>query len=140
MHGSSTTKGNIPLQDQHLALAILLELAVQRGTLRLAARQPLLHPAADFVVCVVLNDNKRSKSKTCSPPPTTTFTYNLQLCLSWRLSLQSAAFGCPSAAPPVGERHQGDGQRALHPGNQRPAAAAPAALPEHTQHQGGARP
>lgn len=37
MHGSATTKGNIPLQDQHLALAILLELAVQRGTLRLAA-------------------------------------------------------------------------------------------------------
>lgn len=36
MHGSATTKGNIPLQDQHLALAILLELAVQRGTLRLA--------------------------------------------------------------------------------------------------------
>ncbi|TMS20509.1 E3 ubiquitin-protein ligase HERC2 [Larimichthys crocea] len=28
-----STKGNIPLQDQHLALAILLELAVQRGTL-----------------------------------------------------------------------------------------------------------
>lgn len=35
VHGSASTKGNIPLQDQHLALAILLELAVQRGTLRL---------------------------------------------------------------------------------------------------------
>lgn len=34
IHGSASTKGNIPLQDQHLALAILLELAVQRGTLR----------------------------------------------------------------------------------------------------------
>uniref|UniRef100_A0A8D3BZ47 HECT-type E3 ubiquitin transferase n=1 Tax=Scophthalmus maximus TaxID=52904 RepID=A0A8D3BZ47_SCOMX len=33
VHGSATTKGNIPLQDQHLVLAILLELAVQRGTL-----------------------------------------------------------------------------------------------------------
>ncbi|XP_041862098.1 E3 ubiquitin-protein ligase HERC2 isoform X2 [Melanotaenia boesemani] len=33
VHGNATTKGNIPLQDQHLALAILLELAVQRGTL-----------------------------------------------------------------------------------------------------------
>ncbi|XP_078115961.1 E3 ubiquitin-protein ligase HERC2 isoform X3 [Sander vitreus] len=33
VHGSASTKGNIPLQDQHLALAILLELAVQRGTL-----------------------------------------------------------------------------------------------------------
>ncbi|CAG01384.1 unnamed protein product, partial [Tetraodon nigroviridis] len=33
IHGSGSTKGNIPLQDQHLALAILLELAVQRGTL-----------------------------------------------------------------------------------------------------------
>ena len=34
VHGSASAKGNIPLQDQHLALAILLELAVQRGTLR----------------------------------------------------------------------------------------------------------
>lgn len=36
VHGAPSTKGpgNIPLQDQHLALAILLELAVQRGTLR----------------------------------------------------------------------------------------------------------
>lgn len=34
VHGSATTKGKIPLQDQHLVLAILLELAVQRGTLR----------------------------------------------------------------------------------------------------------
>ena len=34
VHGSAATKGNIPLQDQHLVLAILLELAVQRGTLR----------------------------------------------------------------------------------------------------------
>ncbi|XP_068449211.1 E3 ubiquitin-protein ligase HERC2 isoform X3 [Clinocottus analis] len=33
VHGSASSKGNIPLQDQHLALAILLELAVQRGTL-----------------------------------------------------------------------------------------------------------
>ncbi|XP_059922232.1 E3 ubiquitin-protein ligase HERC2 isoform X1 [Gadus macrocephalus] len=33
VHGSASAKGNIPLQDQHLALAILLELAVQRGTL-----------------------------------------------------------------------------------------------------------
>ncbi|XP_041128227.1 E3 ubiquitin-protein ligase HERC2-like isoform X2 [Polyodon spathula] len=35
VHGASSTKGagNIPLQDQHLALAILLELSVQRGTL-----------------------------------------------------------------------------------------------------------
>ncbi|XP_054256531.1 E3 ubiquitin-protein ligase HERC2 isoform X4 [Indicator indicator] len=35
VHGTPSTKGpgNIPLQDQHLALAILLELAVQRGTL-----------------------------------------------------------------------------------------------------------
>ncbi|XP_061315740.1 E3 ubiquitin-protein ligase HERC2 isoform X7 [Pezoporus flaviventris] len=35
VHGAPSTKGpgNIPLQDQHLALAILLELAVQRGTL-----------------------------------------------------------------------------------------------------------
>ncbi|MBN3299656.1 HERC2 ligase, partial [Amia calva] len=35
VHGGPSTKGpgNIPLQDQHLALAILLELAVQRGTL-----------------------------------------------------------------------------------------------------------
>ncbi|KAK7877598.1 hypothetical protein WMY93_031683 [Mugilogobius chulae] len=33
VHGNASTKGNIPLQDQHLALAILLELAVQRGTL-----------------------------------------------------------------------------------------------------------
>ncbi|XP_031814951.1 E3 ubiquitin-protein ligase HERC2 isoform X4 [Sarcophilus harrisii] len=35
VHGTASTKGpgNIPLQDQHLALAILLELAVQRGTL-----------------------------------------------------------------------------------------------------------
>nr|XP_057930109.1 E3 ubiquitin-protein ligase HERC2 isoform X3 [Doryrhamphus excisus] len=33
IHGNASTKGNIPLQDQHLALAILLELAVQRGTL-----------------------------------------------------------------------------------------------------------
>ncbi|XP_037324635.2 E3 ubiquitin-protein ligase HERC2 [Pungitius pungitius] len=33
VHGSASTKRNIPLQDQHLALAILLELAVQRGTL-----------------------------------------------------------------------------------------------------------
>ena len=37
MHGSASVKGNIPLQDQHLALAILLELAVQRGTLRYAS-------------------------------------------------------------------------------------------------------
>lgn len=36
IHGSASGKAasNIPLQDQHLALAILLELAVQRGTLR----------------------------------------------------------------------------------------------------------
>lgn len=36
VHGTPGTKGpgTIPLQDQHLALAILLELAVQRGTLR----------------------------------------------------------------------------------------------------------
>ncbi|KAJ0032136.1 hypothetical protein NQD34_002217 [Periophthalmus magnuspinnatus] len=33
VHSNASTKGNIPLQDQHLALAILLELAVQRGTL-----------------------------------------------------------------------------------------------------------
>ncbi|MGH0166749.1 UNVERIFIED_CONTAM: hypothetical protein FKN15_006610 [Acipenser sinensis] len=35
VHGASSTKGagNIPLQDQHIALAILLELSVQRGTL-----------------------------------------------------------------------------------------------------------
>ncbi|XP_062306104.1 E3 ubiquitin-protein ligase HERC2 [Osmerus eperlanus] len=33
VHGSASSKSNIPLQDQHLALAILLELAVQRGTL-----------------------------------------------------------------------------------------------------------
>ncbi|MEE6507640.1 hypothetical protein FKM82_027611 [Ascaphus truei] len=35
VHGASGPRnaGNIPLQDQHLALAILLELAVQRGTL-----------------------------------------------------------------------------------------------------------
>ncbi|XP_017159836.1 E3 ubiquitin-protein ligase HERC2 isoform X1 [Poecilia reticulata] len=33
VHGSASVKGNIPLQDEHLALAILLELAVQRGTL-----------------------------------------------------------------------------------------------------------
>ncbi|XP_066478199.1 E3 ubiquitin-protein ligase HERC2 isoform X5 [Tiliqua scincoides] len=35
IHGAPGSKGsgNIPLQDQHLALAILLELAVQRGTL-----------------------------------------------------------------------------------------------------------
>ncbi|XP_016124312.1 E3 ubiquitin-protein ligase HERC2-like [Sinocyclocheilus grahami] len=35
IHGSASGKAasNIPLQDQHLALAILLELAVQRGTL-----------------------------------------------------------------------------------------------------------
>ncbi|XP_039600637.1 E3 ubiquitin-protein ligase HERC2 isoform X1 [Polypterus senegalus] len=35
IHGGPSSKGpgNIPLQDQHLALAILLELAVQRGTL-----------------------------------------------------------------------------------------------------------
>uniref|UniRef100_A0A8C3HB67 E3 ubiquitin-protein ligase HERC2 n=1 Tax=Chrysemys picta bellii TaxID=8478 RepID=A0A8C3HB67_CHRPI len=35
VHGAPSSKGpaNIPLQDQHLALAILLELAVQRGTL-----------------------------------------------------------------------------------------------------------
>ncbi|XP_048453850.1 E3 ubiquitin-protein ligase HERC2 [Rhincodon typus] len=35
LHGAPSSKGsgNIPLQDQHLALAILLELAVQRGTL-----------------------------------------------------------------------------------------------------------
>lgn len=36
VHGTPGTKGpgSIPLQDQHLALALLLELAVQRGTLR----------------------------------------------------------------------------------------------------------
>lgn len=36
IHSSASPKGpgSIPLQDQHLALAILLELAVQRGTLR----------------------------------------------------------------------------------------------------------
>ena len=36
VHGTPGTKGpgSIPLQDQHLALAILLELAVQRGALR----------------------------------------------------------------------------------------------------------
>ncbi|PIO34866.1 hypothetical protein AB205_0161440, partial [Aquarana catesbeiana] len=35
VHGAQSPRGagNIPLQDQHLALAILLELAVQRGTL-----------------------------------------------------------------------------------------------------------
>lgn len=35
VHGTPGTKGpgGVPLQDQHLALAILLELAVQRGTL-----------------------------------------------------------------------------------------------------------
>ncbi|KAG9492301.1 hypothetical protein GDO78_000687 [Eleutherodactylus coqui] len=35
IHGAQSPRsaGNIPLQDQHLALAILLELAVQRGTL-----------------------------------------------------------------------------------------------------------
>nr|KAF6270751.1 HECT and RLD domain containing E3 ubiquitin protein ligase 2 [Myotis myotis] len=35
VHGTPGTKGpgSIPLQDQHLALALLLELAVQRGTL-----------------------------------------------------------------------------------------------------------
>ncbi len=39
IHGSASGKApsNIPLQDQHLALAILLELAVQRGTLRYSA-------------------------------------------------------------------------------------------------------
>lgn len=36
VHGTPGTKGpgGVPLQDQRLALAILLELAVQRGTLR----------------------------------------------------------------------------------------------------------
>ncbi|XP_043927990.1 E3 ubiquitin-protein ligase HERC2 [Protopterus annectens] len=35
VHGAPSSKGpgNIPLQDQHLSLALLLELAVQRGTL-----------------------------------------------------------------------------------------------------------
>ncbi|XP_041440166.1 E3 ubiquitin-protein ligase HERC2 isoform X2 [Xenopus laevis] len=35
VHGTQSPRspGNIPLQDQHLALAILLELAIQRGTL-----------------------------------------------------------------------------------------------------------
>lgn len=60
--------------------------------------------------------------------------------ISVAVSLQSAAVCRPAAAPPVGKRHQGDGQRALHPGDQRPSAAPPPTLPEHTQHQGGAHP
>ncbi len=62
------------------------------------------------------------------------------LCLFVTASPQSAAVCCAAAAAPVGKRHKRDGQRAFHSGNQRSSAAPPAALPQHTQQQGGARP
>lgn len=45
VHGGGTGKApsGIPLQDKHLALAILLELAVQRGTLRYTPLITSLH-------------------------------------------------------------------------------------------------
>ncbi|XP_024133920.1 E3 ubiquitin-protein ligase HERC2 isoform X1 [Oryzias melastigma] len=66
VHGNGSTKGNIPLQDQHLVLAILLELAIQRGTL-----SQLL-----YVVLLLLRlwengtremDNERSTQGTSAP-------------------------------------------------------------------------
>ncbi|XP_023810269.2 E3 ubiquitin-protein ligase HERC2 isoform X5 [Oryzias latipes] len=66
VHGNGSTKGTIPLQDQHLVLAILLELAVQRGTL-----SQLL-----YVVLLLLRlwengtremDNERSTQGTSAP-------------------------------------------------------------------------
>uniref|UniRef100_A0A3B3D0M2 E3 ubiquitin-protein ligase HERC2 n=1 Tax=Oryzias melastigma TaxID=30732 RepID=A0A3B3D0M2_ORYME len=65
VHGNGSTKGNIPLQDQHLVLAILLELAIQRGTLQLL-----------YVVLLLLRlwengtremDNERSTQGTSAP-------------------------------------------------------------------------
>uniref|UniRef100_A0A8C9RA53 E3 ubiquitin-protein ligase HERC2 n=1 Tax=Scleropages formosus TaxID=113540 RepID=A0A8C9RA53_SCLFO len=68
VHGSTSAKGpgTIPLQDQHLALAILLELAVQRGTLsQLLSAVLLLLRLWDSGTQET--DNERSAQGTCAP-------------------------------------------------------------------------
>ncbi|XP_037554244.1 E3 ubiquitin-protein ligase HERC2 [Nematolebias whitei] len=66
VHGTASTKGNIPLQDQHLALAILLELAVQRGTLsQLLSAVLLLLRLWDNSAREM--DNERSSQGTSAP-------------------------------------------------------------------------
>uniref|UniRef100_A0A3P8VEV0 RCC1-like domain-containing protein n=1 Tax=Cynoglossus semilaevis TaxID=244447 RepID=A0A3P8VEV0_CYNSE len=65
VHGSATTKGNIPLQDQHLVLAILLELAVQRGTLQLLSAVLLLLRLWESGTKEM--DNERSTQGTSAP-------------------------------------------------------------------------
>ncbi|XP_022531523.2 E3 ubiquitin-protein ligase HERC2 isoform X2 [Astyanax mexicanus] len=64
--GSSKTPTSIPLQDQHLALAILLELAVQRGTLsQLLSAVLLLLRLWDSGTREM--DNERSSQGTSAP-------------------------------------------------------------------------
>uniref|UniRef100_A0A3B3ZIR2 RCC1-like domain-containing protein n=1 Tax=Periophthalmus magnuspinnatus TaxID=409849 RepID=A0A3B3ZIR2_9GOBI len=65
VHSNASTKGNIPLQDQHLALAILLELAVQRGTLQLLSAVLLLLRLWDSGTREM--DNERSTQGTSAP-------------------------------------------------------------------------
>lgn len=54
-------------------------------------------------------------------------------------TFQSVALRGSAAVASVGKRHQGDGQRTLHAGNQCSSIILPAALSEHTQQQGGGR-
>uniref|UniRef100_A0A3Q2Y7Y6 E3 ubiquitin-protein ligase HERC2 n=1 Tax=Hippocampus comes TaxID=109280 RepID=A0A3Q2Y7Y6_HIPCM len=65
IHGNASTKVNIPLQDQHLALAILLELAVQRGTLQLLSAILLLLRLWESGTREM--DNERSTQGTSAP-------------------------------------------------------------------------
>uniref|UniRef100_A0A3B3YFA5 HECT-type E3 ubiquitin transferase n=1 Tax=Poecilia mexicana TaxID=48701 RepID=A0A3B3YFA5_9TELE len=65
VHGSASVKGNIPLQDEHLALAILLELAVQRGTLQLLSAVLLLLRLWENGTREM--DNERSTQGTSAP-------------------------------------------------------------------------
>uniref|UniRef100_A0A3B3QN49 E3 ubiquitin-protein ligase HERC2 n=1 Tax=Paramormyrops kingsleyae TaxID=1676925 RepID=A0A3B3QN49_9TELE len=67
IHSSASPKGpgSIPLQDQHLALAILLELSVQRGTLQLLSAVLLLLRLWDRGTRET--DNERSAQGMCAP-------------------------------------------------------------------------
>ncbi|KAL1023407.1 hypothetical protein UPYG_G00040470 [Umbra pygmaea] len=80
VHGSAGAKGNIPQQDQHLALAILLELAVQRGTLsQLLSAVLLLLRLWDNGTREM--DNERSTQGTSAPLlPLLQRFHNIQSC------------------------------------------------------------
>ncbi|OXB80416.1 UNVERIFIED_CONTAM: hypothetical protein H355_003472 [Colinus virginianus] len=91
VHGAPSTKGagNIPLQDQHLALAILLELAVQRGTLRYLTLPQDNELAIDLrQTAVVIMAHLDRLATPCMPPQCSSPTSHkgsLQEVIAWGL-------------------------------------------------------